>query len=105
MNTAAATNIVLRPTFVTHLECSKTGTTVPSDTLHNLSPDGWPLLVRYDLGAIKQVLDRDDLESRPSDLWRYRELLPVRHRHNIVTLGELATPLIVARRLMAELNA
>ena len=105
MNKAAATNVVDRPTFVTHLECGKTGATLAADTLHNLSPDGWPLLVRYDLAAIKQSLSRAELEARPFDMWRYRELLPVRHHDNIVSLGELATPIIPAQRLMAELEA
>ena len=36
-----------RPTFVTHLECGMTGERVAADTLHNLSPSGKPLLVRY----------------------------------------------------------
>ena len=104
MSAAAASNIVERPTFVTHLECGKTGARVEADRLHNLSADGWPLLVRYDLAGIRQSLDRSDLESRPADFWRYRELLPVRRHENIISLGEMATPLIAARQLMAELN-
>lgn len=35
--------------------------------------------------------------GRPEDLWRYRELLPVRHPQNIVSLGEAMTPLIRIR--------
>ncbi|MBV9829092.1 MAG: threonine synthase, partial [Alphaproteobacteria bacterium] len=34
------------PTFVTHLECSKTGEHYPADQLHGLSKAGRPLLVR-----------------------------------------------------------
>ncbi len=36
------------------------------------------------------------MAQRPQDLWRYRELLPVRKVENIVTLGEAVTPLIAA---------
>ena len=104
MNTSAS-NFVERPTFVTHLECGKTGARVDADVLHNLSPDGWPLLVRYDLAGIKQEMDRRDLDSRPVDFWRYRELLPVRHHDNIVSLGENATPLVKAKNLMGDLQA
>ena len=104
MNTSAS-NFVERPTFVTHLECGKTGARVDADVLHNLSPDGWPLLVRYDLAGIKQTMDRRDLDSRPVDFWRYRELLPVRHHDNIVSLGENATPLVTAENLMGDLQA
>ncbi len=83
-----------RPTFVTHLECSMTGERYPADTLHNLSRAGRPLLVRYDLAAAGAALSRDALSRRDTDLWRWRELLPVRHGANIVSLGEIETPLI-----------
>ncbi len=91
-----------RPTFVTHLECGMTGQHLPADTLHNLSPEGWPILVRYDLEALGRAVDRDELAARPADLWRYRELLPVRKTENIVSLGEIATPLVPLGRIAAE---
>src|SRR5690606_21053880 len=34
------------------------------------------------------------LRARPADLWRYRELLPVRKVADIVSLGEAVTPLV-----------
>lgn len=83
-----------RPSFVSHLECSLTGQLYPSDRLHGLSDAGRPLLVRYDLAAAKVALSRRDLEARPRDLWRWRELLPVRRNENIVSLGEIETPLL-----------
>ena len=85
---------VERPTFVTHLECSLTGERCPADELHGLSRAGRPLLVRYDLPAIRNAISREALELRSTDLWRWRELLPVRGRQNIVSLGEIETPLI-----------
>ncbi len=93
------------PTFVSHLECSATGETFPPDRLHNLSPAGKPLLVRYDLEALRRHFSRETLAGRPMDLWRYRELLPVRRRENIVALGELVTPLLRLPRLEAELGS
>lgn len=83
-----------RPSFVTHLECSTTGETYAADQLHGLSRVGRPLLVRYDLAGVGAALTRDALEARPTDLWRWRELLPVRRTENIVSLGEIETPLI-----------
>ncbi|SFK25340.1 threonine synthase [Sphingomonas sp. NFR04] len=83
-----------RPSFVTHLECSMTGETYAADQLHGLSRVGRPLLVRYDLAGAGGALTRDALETRPTDLWRWRELLPVRRAENIVSLGEIETPLI-----------
>jgi threonine synthase len=83
-----------RSTFVTHLECSMTGERYEADQLHGLSRVGRPLLVRYDLDAVKAALPKATLEARQTDLWRWRELLPVRRTENIVSLGEIETPLV-----------
>jgi threonine synthase len=87
------------PTFVTHLECSMTGERYPADTLQTLSRAGRPLLVRYDLDGVRRALSREALSGRPQSLWRYRELLPVRRPENVVSLGEVTTPLIPLPRL------
>ena len=83
-----------RPTFVTHLECSMTGERYEADRLHNLSHAGRPLLVRYDLDGVRAALTREALAERPHDMWRWRELLPVRRAENILSLGEAATPIV-----------
>ena len=83
-----------RQTFVTHLECGLEGDRYEADVLQGLSAAGRPLLVRYDLDALKNAISQQELASRPADLWRYREFLPVRRRENIVSLGEVHTPLI-----------
>ena len=93
------TNFVDRPTFVSHLECGLTGEREEADRPHGLSKAGRPLLVRYDLSALKGAVTKDDLTRRPADIWRYREFLPVRRTENIVSLGEIMTPLIAARSL------
>jgi threonine synthase len=93
-----------RPTFVTHLECAATGEWHAADQIHNLSRAGKPLLVRYDLDSAKKVVSKDRLASRPPDLWRYRELLPVRHVQDIVSLGEAMTPLLPLPKLAAKLG-
>jgi len=93
-----------RPTFVTHLECAATGEHYPADEVHNLSRAGKPLLVRYDLAGVKQALSKAALAARPPDLWRYRELLPVRSTADIVSLGEAMTPLIALGKLARTLG-
>jgi threonine synthase len=90
-----------RPTFVTHLECSMTGEQYQADQVHGLSRAGRPLLVRYDLEAVGGQLTREALAGRPLDMWRYRELLPVRKVENIVSLGEAATPIVSLPRTAA----
>ena len=73
--------------------------------MHNLCTQcGKPLLVRYDLKRAAASLTKESLRDRGPDLWRYREVLPVEHDVNIVTLGEGFTPLVPASRLGAQLG-
>jgi threonine synthase len=80
--------------FLTDLECSRTGARYDSDVVQGLSDAGAPLLARYDLDAVRSSLSRDDIASRPQNLWRYHEMLPVRQPANVTTLGEGMTPLL-----------
>jgi threonine synthase len=81
-------------TFVTHLECSATGEHYAADALHGLSKAGKPLLVRYDLEAMKRTVSKEALARRDGGFWKYREFLPVRRSADIVRLGEVTTPLV-----------
>jgi threonine synthase len=92
------------PSFVTHLECAFTGERHGADQVHNLSLAGKPLLVRYDLAGVRKALSKDKLAARAPDLWRYRELLPVRKPEDIVSLGEAMTPIVRMPRLGAKLG-
>ena len=85
--------------YVLHLECSKTGTVYSADQIHNLSDDGMPLLVRYDLKKIKRELSKNSwcVESAPG-FWRYQALLPVSKAASKISLGEVVTPLIPLKR-------
>src|SRR5262245_25668394 len=93
-----------RPSFVTHLECAMTGERHDADRIHNLSRAGKPLLVRYDLTGIRNALKKEMLAERPPDLWRYREMLPVRRAQDIVSLGEMMPPIVRMPRLFAKLG-
>ena len=86
------------PNFVTHLECSFTGTTYPKQVVHSLctccsAPK--PLLVVYDLPGIRASITKDELRNRSEPgFWKYREFLPVESTRNVASLGEVITPLI-----------
>ncbi|HET6761845.1 MAG TPA: threonine synthase, partial [Gemmatimonadaceae bacterium] len=90
---------------VRNLECSFCHREYEARRLHNVCTEcGKPLLVRYDLKRIAKFLTRQALYARRSDLWRYREMLPVRREDNIVSLGEGWTPLLHAKTLGASLG-
>ncbi|HBS27985.1 MAG TPA: threonine synthase [Phycisphaerales bacterium] len=89
--------------FVTHLESALDGTRYPARTLQTVH-EGRPLWVRYDLEGVRRAVKRDDLLGREPTMWRYRELLPVEHDENLVTLGEGITPLLPAPVLGSRLG-
>lgn len=95
--------------YFTHLECSMTGETLANDTAHNLSPEGWPLLARYDLDTMKREVDRDAMAARSTvdfpGFWKWRELLPVQQDDHVVALGEVDTPLMEARNTATSIGA
>jgi threonine synthase len=85
---------------VSHLECAACHETYEARRLLNLCERcGKPLLARYHLERAARTLTKESLRSRRSDLWRYREVLPVEKEEHIVTLGEGWTPLLRAERL------
>ena len=89
--------------FVTHLECSMTGELYEAGKIHGLSDAGRPLLVRYDLKALAESIDKKTLAKRTGGFWRYKEFLPVRHEENIIRLGEITTPLITLKTINKNL--
>ncbi len=80
--------------FVTHLECSYTGEHYEAGIPHGLSTAGKPILVRYDLEAIKKAISKEEMATRTEGFWRYKEFLPVTQSQNRISLGEVVTPLI-----------
>jgi threonine synthase len=80
---------------LSHLECGRCGRWHDADKPQNLCECGTPLLARYNLDAV--TVSKEDIAARPANLWRYRELLPVRDEGNVVTLGEGMTPILPLR--------
>ncbi|WP_197519719.1 threonine synthase [Pseudonocardia sp. HH130630-07] len=89
---------------LSHLECSRTGDRYDADTVQGTSPDGAPLLARYDLDRARSLVTPADIAARPPDLWRYHEVLPVRDPAHVVTMGEGMTPLLPLPRAGARLG-
>ena len=50
------------------------------------------------------VINKKIFKQRQPNLWRYRELLPVKDPKNIINLGEGMTPLLHLKRLGKEIG-
>src|SRR5258708_9439461 len=91
---------------VTRIQCSACGSAYEAGKIHNLcTACGGPLLVRYDLGAIRNEWSREELAGAPNSMWRYGAVLPVQNPANIGSLGEGMTPLVRTARLGSKLIA
>lgn len=62
------------------------------------------MLAEYDLAGVRASLERDEIRRRPSGMWRWWELLPLRHPGHLASLGEGDTPLLSLPHLGAELG-
>jgi threonine synthase len=80
--------------FLSHLECSRTGSAYDADEVQGLSEAGAPLLARYELDRARAAVSREEIAGRAPTLWRYHEVLPLRDPAFVTTLGEGMTPLL-----------
>ena len=88
--------------FVVGLTCHLCGATYPPEALWVCSDCLGPLEVSYDYAAVRGAISRSLIESRPRNLWRYLELLPVEEPKTGFNSGY--TPLVRATRLAKELG-
>ena len=88
--------------FVAGLKCHLCGATYPPEALWVCTDCLGPLEVAYDYTAVKSVMTRALIESRPRSLWRYLELLPVEEPKTGFNSG--FTPLVRATRLAEALG-
>jgi len=88
--------------FVSGLTCHLCGKRYPAEALWVCAECLGPLEVSYDYDAVRGVMTRQLVESRPRSLWRYQELLPVHEPRTGFHSG--FTPLVRATRLARELG-
>ena len=86
--------------LLTHLECTNCGATYPSDRLMTTCPAcAKVLFARYDLVTAASRMTAESLATRPWDMRRYTEILPIQEPRSAPSLGEGGTPLHEAPRL------
>ena len=84
--------------LVSGLKCRLCGKLYPKEALNFCTEDFGPLEVAYNYEAVARMMTRQAIASRPRNMWRYHELLPV---DGEPTVGRHVgcTPLIRADRL------
>jgi threonine synthase len=89
--------------FFTSLKCRECGRHYPKEAIHVCEFCFGPLEVDYDYDLIKEHISREKIQERPTNMWRYRELLPI---DGEPTVGFQVgfTPLVKADRLAKRLG-
>src|SRR5580698_6188913 len=85
------------------LKCRVCGKKYPAEPVNFCTDDFGPLEVDYDYEAIGEAVSREKFESRPRNMWRYAELLPL-DGPPTVGMHSGGTPLVRADRLAEELG-
>ena len=89
--------------YVKGLKCRECQRTYPKEPLYVCEYCFGPLEVDYDYEKIKKKLTKATIESRPKNLWRYRELMPI-DGDPTDGLDSGFTPLIRAKNLEKALG-
>jgi len=80
--------------FALNLTCSDCGASYSMNQKTIVCEKCGGLLdVRYDSAEIMRRISKESFKGRGHSLWRYRELLPIRHDNCVVSLGEGVTPI------------
>ena len=90
--------------FITHFESAiDPAVILPADceqTMH----ENRPLWSRYDLDGVKKSMTKDVLNTRPRDMWRYQELLPIGDEIEPVSLNKSMSPIIECPRFAKQMG-
>lgn len=89
---------------VRRYKCAKCGKEYTDDNVPPNDGCGGRIDVIHNLERIREVLTKEVIESRKGGLWKYVELMPLRKRESIITVGEGNTPLIKSTRLASALG-
>ncbi len=84
--------------------CEKCGEEYPTEDVIYRCGCGGSLNVTYDYREIGENLTRKELDTRIFSHHRYRELLPVNKKENIISLGEGGTPLLKSENIAEQLG-
>lgn len=85
------------------LKCKECGETYEAKAIHVCEYCFGPLEVDYDFSSLKGRITRQDIQSGPNSIWRYRQFLPV-ETNNPIDMGTGMTPLLKSHRLARQLG-
>ena len=103
MTQAIAEQISTSATACKSLKCKECGEEYDLQAIHVCEFCFGPLEVSYDFSRLQQTISREQIESGPNSIWRYRPFLPVA-TDTPIDVGTGMTPLLKAHRLARQLG-
>ncbi|PZD71888.1 Threonine synthase [Acaryochloris thomasi RCC1774] len=85
------------------LKCKECGAEYEPQALHVCEFCFGPLEVSYDFSELSRTITREQIESGPNSIWRYRSFLPVTS-DDPIDVGTGMTPLVKSNRLARRLG-
>jgi threonine synthase len=85
------------------LKCKECGAEYEAKATHVCEFCFGPLEVDYDFSSLKGRITRQDIQSGPNSIWRYRQFLPV-ETNDPIDVGTGMTPLVKSHRLARQLG-
>jgi len=79
------------------LDCGHQGSYSPNDSICPSCGGGWRE-ARYDYETIGKTFLKE-LSTRPFNIWRYHDALPIQDPQPVISMGEGGTPLLKAANL------
>lgn len=89
--------------YFTELKCTQCSASFPPEALYVCDKCLGPLEPTYDYDGIRNNVSRELIQSRPKNLWRYKEFLPIKGEP-LTGFHSGYTPLFRANRLATELG-
>jgi len=87
---------------ISRIVCAKCGKEYNESNVPPNDGCGGRIDFEFDLESLKETVTRKSLMKKSAGLWKYFDLMPLRERRNIVTLGEGNTPLLPSKRLAED---
>jgi len=80
--------------YAKNLKCSACGEEYPLNLYYTCEKCHGILMVDYDYNKMKDNLDLTIFSNPKTNLWHYKDLLPINNKENIVSMNEGMTPLV-----------
>jgi threonine synthase len=90
--------------FITHFQSAIDPSVELSADVEQTMHENRPLWARYDLEGVRKTMTKEVLASRRSDMWRYRELLPIGDEIEPVSMKKSMSPLVECPRFAESMG-